>query len=143
MSFKFSGRGLAVEVPTRVKILHPVTGQPMVAVIGEQTHECYVEGYSTDSRAAAAFQAGATDRATARRGRRATPAEMDAEFVDLLVALTTGWCLVSPEGDLIDEPFSAGAARELYGLPEWKFLREQVVAGLGDRGNFTRKSAAS
>jgi hypothetical protein len=144
MSYKFAGRGLAVESTTRIRIIHP-NGTPLRAVIktkdGETVHECYVEGYSTDSRRANAFQQSVMDSAV-QRTARATLAEADAMQADLLVALTTGWCLVSPDGDLIDEPFSPEAAKALYNDSEWKFLRDQVAAGLATRANFTRKSAA-
>lgn len=64
--------------------------------------------------------------------REATQAELDAEFVDLLVACTTGWDNVG----IGDEPmeFTPENARRLYA--GWPIVRDQIDAFVVRRGNF-------
>jgi hypothetical protein len=132
---KFAGLELSVEKPFRLVLVHPVTRQPLRDAEG---NEAYIDHYSGDSEAARKHQRAVTRRRLAMRGRmKFTPEELEAEAIDSLVALTTGWYLVDLHGSVIDTPFTQENARELYGLG---WLREQVDESVADRGNFLRAS---
>jgi hypothetical protein len=144
MSSPFAGRGLAVDLPTRIPILDPGTGQVMRVVIekdGEKkTYEAYVEVFSLDSRKSGAIQSELAKKRSERRGV-STQEESDAEQADILACLTTGWCIVTFDGDVLEVPCTLENARDLYILPEWCFLRDQVRAGAANRANFIRRRA--
>lgn len=151
MAFKFEGRGLAVDKPFRVEILDPATGQPLSCTIADpasgeaKTYTAYLEVLSSDSAKARKFQNDAFNRRnrSGSANRRLTAEEVDSYKADYLAALTVGWCLISPTHDLIDEPFSEAAARDLYSQPDWAFYRDAADAAVGNRANFTQPSPQS
>jgi hypothetical protein len=64
-----------------------------------------------------------------------TPEELEAERIELFVALTVGWDLV-----VTDHEFSQLNARELYSLPTAPHIREQIEEFINTRANFSRAS---
>lgn len=144
MNSKFAGLELAVDKPQRLTLLHPNTRQPLRDKKGE---EAWIDLYSADSDVARKHNRAIQRRLlnVSARGQRIkrTPEELEAEGLDLLVALTTGWRLVSLSGDHMDVPFTAENARELYGAPSMAWLREQVDEFAADRGNFSGASSPS
>lgn len=61
-----------------------------------------------------------------------TPEELEAEGIELLVAVTVGWSGITRDGE--EFVYSPDNARELYRKYPW--IREQVDAAVGDRANF-------
>jgi hypothetical protein len=128
----FEGLHLDVGTASRMPILHPRTNEALKGG--------WVDVYSNDSARSKAHQRDLIRmrQAIAQRGGRTqmTPEEQDAAATDLLVTLTAGWSLVDFDGQPIDKPFSAEAARELYEDPGAFWLRQQVDAWSADRANF-------
>lgn len=138
---KFSGLELAVEKPFRLVLVHPITRQPLRDAEG---NEAYIEHYSGDSEIARKHQRGITRRRLAMRGRaKLTPEELEAEALELLSLLSTGWNLLDLNGSKIDVPFSQQNAKELYENPAVGWLREQIEESASDRANFSRGSQTS
>lgn len=138
---KFSALALDVEKPGRMMIVHPVSRQPLRDKDGK---ESYIDLFSGDSDTARKHQRAVTRRRLAMRGRgKLTPEELEAEAVELLAALTTGWYLLDFGGEVIDVPFSQENARELYGDNAVSWIREQVDEYTADRGNFSRALSTS
>ncbi len=141
-SSKFAGLEIQVERPVRMPLVHPSTRQPLRTK--PDGKEAYIEIYSADSEAARKHNRAIQRRRLNMRGRgRITPEELEAEAVELLAALTTEWLLVDFEGKIIDVPFNAENARELYAAPSLSWIREQVDEFAGDRGNFPQASSKS
>jgi hypothetical protein len=146
---KFAGLGVAVDRPARMTILHPATGQPLVA-LGPDGKPAMVPGpdgtlvpdvawidlISADSDAARAHERVAQNKRLRSRARRLTAEDLEAEGVDLLAALTRAWRLVTLDGRPIEVPCSVDNARELYSAPELGFVRRQVNEFAADLGNF-------
>lgn len=139
MTYKFEGRGLSVEKASRVTIFDPkdwpLREIPLTAKAGDVTFTAYVEVFSADSRRAEAHLQQIEDRAAANQKRR-TRVERDGELADYLAHMTVGWCIITPDGDVVDEPFSEEAARAMYRLPEWEWFREQAQRAVESRKNF-------
>lgn len=136
---KFSGLELAVEKPIRLVLLNPVTRQP---IRDKEGKESYIEHFSGDSEIARKHQRTVQRRRLAMRGRaKITPEELEAEGNDLLAALSTGWYLVSLDGNPIDVPFNVENARELYASPATAYIREQLDESASDRGNLSTASS--
>jgi hypothetical protein len=71
-----------------------------------------------------------------------TPEEIEAEAIDVLVALTASWYLVDYHtGEVIDTEFNQADARKLYSQVIW--LREQLEESAADRANFSQGSSKS
>jgi hypothetical protein len=141
---KFAGLGLAVEKPGRMPIIHPVTRQPLVDKDGAPA---YIDLYSSDSEIARKHNQAVSRRRLSTAGRgsriRITPEELEADQIELLVALTVGWRLLTLDGAPLDIPFSPAEARDLYGSQEAAWLREQIDEFAGDRANFSKASSNS
>jgi len=135
---KFAGLELEVEKPQRLILLHPTTRQPIRDKTGV---EAWIELYSSDSGIARRHNFNVARRrinATGRNQRiRFTPEELEAEGIDLLVALTSAWHLVGFDGEPLNVSFNADEARDLY---KNTWVREQVDDFVVDRANFTPPS---
>lgn len=130
---------LDVAKPARMPLLHFQTRQPLRGPDGE---EGYIELYSSDSDIARRHNRETQRRRLNMRGRgKLTPEELEAEGTDLLVALTAGWQLITPDGALLDVPFTPENARKVYDQILW--IREQVDEFCADRGNFTPASLSN
>lgn len=141
MNGKFAGLEIEVDKPQRMTLVHPNTRQPLRTEDGE---EAFIELYSADSEAARRHNRAIQRRRLAMRGRgRITPEELEAEGVELLAALTTGWRLVTLSGKTLEVPFSPENARELYAAPSLAWIREQVDEFAADRSNFQQSSSPS
>lgn len=138
---KLAALALAVDKPQRVEIRNPITHQPMTDKAGSTA---YIEVYSADSEPARKAERAAIDRRLAVRGRtKVTAAEIEAERIGYLAAITTGWHLVDFQGQPIDVEFSAETAKELYSSGEFAWIRDQVDEFVGDRANFMKPSSKS
>ena len=140
MTSKFAGLALAVDAPARMTILHPVTRQPLRDSAGE---EAWIDLLSADSAAARAHDRATIDAQIRAAGRRRSSEQMDAELTEKLAKLTTGWRLLTLDGDALDVPFSIADARTLYALPELMWLRGQVAEFVADLGNFRPAASTS
>lgn len=139
MSSKFAGMTLEVEKPSRMTIVHPVSRQPLRDASGV---EAFIELYSGDSEVARKHHRAVQRRRLAMKGRgKISPEELEAEQVEFLCALTTGWHLLALDGSAMEVGFSAENARDLYAEPALSWLREQVDEFIGDRGNFSKASS--
>lgn len=93
-----------------------------------------------------------------RRGiYMATPEETEANQLDLLVALTTGWDedVVDAEGKVTGVrkeielkpgefiPFSPEACRQIYADLGFAWIREQIDSEIGDRRDFLSSASTS
>lgn len=138
---KFAGLEIEVDKPQRMTLVHPNTRQPLR---DEEGNEAYVDLYSSDSEAARRHTRSIQRRRLNMRGRGTiAPEQLEAEAIELLAVLTTGWHLVSLAGKALDVPFSAENARELYASPSLAWVREQVDEFAADRANFTPSSSKS
>lgn len=126
------------DVPSTDYVLkNPATGAPTAVVFSLAGPE-----HPTRKRAAMA---------RARRMRAALmktgkvqlgdPEEDEADETDQLVSFTLGWKGVVIGGKEV--PFSAAAARDLYGDPKRRWVRDQVKAALEERDAFIRGSAGN
>ena len=118
----------------RCDLVHPTTGAPTGAwlqLLGADS-DAYRERQRALQRKRMA--------SVAKKWRLVlTPEEGEAEALDLLVAVTTGWGGLTAGGQPL--AFSAEAARALYTRRRW--IREQAEEFIGDRANFLPKSASS
>jgi hypothetical protein len=138
---KFAGLALRTEEASRMEIIHPSTRQPIRDGSGAVA---YIDLFSADSSVARQHQSAVGNRRLAmRRGAKLTIQELQAEAVELLVALTKGWHLLDLEGSPIAVEFSHDNARELYGEPSLAWLREQVDEFVAERGNFSKASSTN
>lgn len=140
---KFAALQLEVDKPSRMEVLDPRTNQPYRAKDGSG-RTAYVDVYSSDSNIARKHNMAIQRRRIAMRGRvKITPEELEAEAVELLVALTAGWLLIAPNGEVIDLPFTAENAREVYSDRSMLWLRNAVDEFSSDRANFSQASSTS
>lgn len=137
---KFAALALATDQSARMNIVHPVTGQPLRNKDGA---EAYLDLLASSSPVGRAFDREVTDRMLRSRGARYTAEQADMDAIEKLSKLTVGWHLVTLDGDTIDEPFSAGSARDLYGMPELGWLRSQAEQFVSDLGNYRPGSSKS
>lgn len=70
-----------------------------------------------------------------------SPEEDEADELESLAARTLGWSNMIVKGQLV--PFSRGAALEIYGDPQRRWLRDQVRAALDEREAFIGRSASN
>lgn len=133
---KFANFGYAVDEPRRMIILGEETGAPMRASDGR---EAYIDLLSMDSPAAKKLQRESINRRLGARKTTLTAEAVDAEQVDMLVALTKAWLIVGPDGSVISDTVTPEDARDLYSQPGWAWLRRQAEAFVAQVANFTRK----
>lgn len=116
-----------------VALTSPGTGEPLdieIDVMGADSDQYKDRSRDIQRRRQKAME-------KARKLTFASPEEVEADVVELLVAVTTGWRNVEEGGKAV--PFSGNAARELYRKYDW--IREQVDAAINDRANFLPKAA--
>lgn len=121
-------------------IIHPVTRQPLKDAKGK---DAYIELYSTDSEICRRHFREQNRRRTLPNGnmRPTTPEQNEADTVQLLVALTTGWYLVGMDGNHIDVPFNAQNAADLYAATSMAWVRAQVNEFVTEIANFAKASS--
>lgn len=113
---------------------HPKTGEPTpmkITVLGADS-DAYREKLRD-------FQRRRADRMNKGRRLSVTPEEIEAETLEMLVAVTTGWSGFTLDGAPL--PFSGDNARTVYRRFSW--IREQVDQAVGDRANFLPTSASA
>lgn len=145
MTSKFGGLAANVTVPSRMTIIYPVTGKPIVDETGK---EAYIDLMSQDS---AAGRQLAKDRAAEQVKRIAKSGNADdmddvvGEQIETLAVLTAGWRLVDPVTKKpIEFPFAGEAsARELFSAPELQWLRRAAYMHVVNTGNFMSALPAS
>jgi hypothetical protein len=135
---KFADLELAVDMPSRMFISHPIHGTP---IAGPDGNPAWIDLLSIDSTAHRAYDRKVTnsrlERASAGQGR-VTAEQLEQEAIERLAILTKDWLLLSFDGTPIDVPCSEANARELYAAPAMTWLRSQVEAHVARRQNFTR-----
>jgi hypothetical protein len=132
---KFAAFEIEVDQPSRLTLLDKAR-QPYR---GDNGRAAYIELYSADSDIARKHRRAVTRKRLAMRGRgKLTPEELEAEDVDLFVALTSNWDLV-----ITDVEFSQENARELYTNTHVPHIREQVDEFVNDRSNFSKASSGN
>lgn len=141
MSAKFSGLGLAVDSPTRMTILHPVTRAPLL--INGTDEPAWIDLLSVNSVIGRKHDRTVTDRLIKMRGRRPSADEIDSDTTDKLALLTKAWQLATLDGEPIEIECTIVNARELYNLPEASWLREQVAEFVVDAGNLAKAPLTS
>lgn len=141
MDKRFGGLAANVGTSSRMTVIYPVTGKPVVDSEGK---EAYIELMSQDS---AAGRQVTKDRAAeyARnmtRGKADESADMVDGQIDLIAALVVSWYLVDPVSKQpIDFPFNGPeSAKELFSAPELQWLRRDAYVHVVDTGNFMRAS---
>lgn len=114
-------------------LLHPQTREPTDIVIRLRGEDS--EAYQTQVRE---FQRKKLDQARRTRRVTATPEEIEAEALELLVVATIGWN-DSLTRDGQPYPYTPANARRLYEQFPW--IREQVDEFVRERANFLPRSA--
>lgn len=132
---QFAALAVKADAPSRMIIMHPATGEPLLGADGEPA---WIDLHSTDSPAAQKHQRAAQNRRLQSRARKITAEELESEGVDLLATLTAGWRLLGLDGAVLDIPCTRANAAELYAEPAAAWIREQVNMFAADRGNFLR-----
>lgn len=121
-------------------LLHPSTNAP---IRDKNDVEAHILLLGIDSAEGQKQRREATTRALQRRNKALTADELEAQAVDQLVALTKGWHLVSPDGEVIDFPFTPANARQLYGNRKFAWIREQADQFVVDRAGFFGKPSTN
>ncbi len=134
---KFAGLALSVDKPATMTIRHPETGKPIVDRDGR---EAFISIFSADSARGRAHERATIDSRLDARKRKLTADDIERDNVELLTKLTDAWYLVTLDGDPIDVEFNEANARELYSDYSLRFIREQVLTFLDDRGHFIRRT---
>ncbi len=127
------------EKPFEIVLRNPQTNQPLRDAEGTAA---YVTVFGQDSAAAQKAKRDATQNALSRRNRQMNATELEAQNIEFLTAVTTGWHLVNFDGEVVDFPFSPANARKLYGTASFNWIKEQIDEAVGDRSNFLKKSAS-
>lgn len=131
---KFAGLGIASDKVFRLELTNPITGQPIRDAEG---NAAYIDLLSSDSQAARDFDRKLLDRRVSQKISKPDARQLEADANERLVTLTKGWYLVALDGTVLDIPFNAVNARELYSEPSVTYVREQVAEAIDDRGNFS------
>jgi len=139
----FAAMEIPVNVPQRVEILDAKTQQPILDPDGQPG---YIELVSMDSDRA---QAQLRDNERRRRARAqrnggrdtTTPEEAEAELVELYTAITVGWHLVGPGGQVLDVPCTPANARAFYRDNRFAWVRRQVDQFCSNVANFIQPSS--
>lgn len=134
---RFAGLALPVDQPARMIISTPDEGGTLRN--RETGEDAWIDLLSADSEVARAHDRALRDRIMRHR-RPLSSDEAEQWGTDLLAKLTRGWSLVTLDGEPIDLPFSEAAARELYAMPELRWLRDQIDRFVADRGNWVRRA---
>lgn len=117
-----------------LQLKHPQTGDPL---------PCRITLLGADSDAWQNKQAELVQRRVNRLQRTkkntASVADLEADSIELLCAVTAGWSGITLAGE--DIPYSAEKAAWLYRGYPW--IREQAYEAVNDRGNFLPRSATS
>jgi hypothetical protein len=136
---KFGKLGLPVDVPKRMEIINPLTGEPLVDKAG---NAAFIDLFSSDSNRARAYARNVTQRRLDQSKRVGiTAAAIENDEIGMLAELTKGWHLVDFDHEPIGVAFTTQDARELYAQAEMNWLVEQVQAFCGRRANFATPSA--
>jgi len=144
------GLSLPVDQPARLVLRHPHSGKPLVEAGAdpETAEPAWIELYSLDSRIAREHERRVQQQLIEirREGRRVglTPEQIETNAVELLVALTKSWRLISLEGVVhADYACTPENRRALYADPGAVWIREDADRFLGSRANFGLPSSKS
>ncbi|MFO0271362.1 MAG: hypothetical protein ACK53W_12610 [Gemmatimonadota bacterium] len=113
-------------------VLHPITQERLVDPETGEAVSLRLAGI--DSERYRAHVRRSTNRRIQNRSRKVTAEDIEAEALDLLVAVTLGWTGIDLDGKPL--PYSAANAKTLYTRCPW--MREQADVFVGDRANFFR-----
>jgi hypothetical protein len=139
----FAALALPVDMPRRVEILDAKTQQPYLDTEGLPG---YIELVSMDSdRAQAQLRENTRKRqirAQRNNGRDpTTPEEAEAELIELYTAITVGWHLVGPDGQVLNVECTRDNARTLYRDNRFLWVRRQVDQFCSNVANFIQPSS--
>lgn len=138
---KFAGLGLSVDVPARMTIVHPLSGQPVRNA--ETGEEGWIELLAASGTTGRAHDRGVMDRRIKQGQRRVRAEEIDADAVEKIAKLTRAWSLVLLDGTPLAVECTLTNARELFGMTETAWLLEQCAAFVADLGNFPQPASTS
>ncbi len=120
------------EAGIELTLVHPKTGEPLtfakIRILGADS-DAYRDLQMQMQRRAA-------ERMARTRKLNISPEELEAQALDLLVAVTQGWSGLTLDGAPFE--YSPENARKLYTRATW--IREQVDTAVQDRGNFLPRS---
>jgi hypothetical protein len=119
-----------------MELRHPVTG---IALVQDDGTAVSIRLAGMDSGRFRKQQRANTDRRLRGSRRGVTGTEMDAEGLELLVAVTLGWTGIEIDGERPEA--NAVNVRKVYTKFPW--IREQVDNFVGDRANFLKNSPES
>jgi hypothetical protein len=128
MSFNLNS--LALRDTTELKLRHPVTQEVLA---DDQGNEVIVHLYGPSSKQYRQTVRAMQERALKRNGKKATPAQLEEESINLLVAISDRIDNLEYKGKPVD---NEAAFRELYSDPSMLWLKDQVEATLGDVSAF-------
>lgn len=142
MSDPFAGLSIPVDEAARLELMNPKSNTVLRDLDGKA---CYVDLLSADSPVAKDHERRVSARLTSSRrsGRGYPPEEMEADGVELLARLTTGWYLVNFDGLPLDIKFSLENARLFYAQPGMQWARRQVNSFVADVANFVKASSTT
>ena len=114
-------------------------GKPLVTPEGKKA---YVELKPSDSDVAESRRQTARrrilDQVSKGKKIQQSPEQIDQDAAEILSLLTTGWFLVSVDGEVVDDSYTYEKGLQVYRLTEFKWIKEQVEEFLEDRANFTQ-----
>jgi hypothetical protein len=142
---KFGNLALNTATPSRMVILHPATGKPIIAASGETAYLDLLPLDSEAGRQLAKTKAAEQLKQVAQTGESPADPDPATEQIETLSVLTAGWLLVDPvTREAIDFPFGGPkTACELFGAPEMAWLRRKAYLHVLNLGNFMPALPAS
>jgi hypothetical protein len=143
MSEKLSGLdGLKIraDTPARMEVINPFTKMPLIRLDSDEQDSAWVDVLSDTSSVGSVVLREQTDKIFQRRGRVIRADDVEKDLVEKAARLTVGWSLLTLAGEPIELAFTRANAREIFAIPELKWLRDQVLEFSADLGNFQKTS---
>ena len=119
----------------RMPLRHPKTDEVLT---DEDGNEGYIQLLSSEAdKPSEVFRKLANRRLKReRKGQVSTIEQVEADNVELLVACTVDWHLVTPDGKAIDLDCTEANARAVYANPKISWIRNQAQEFANDSANF-------
>lgn len=133
----FNPKTITDEASAEIEVKNPVTGEGVGAFVT-------LAGPEHPDRKALEFARQRKVRAAVTRTGKfeaPEPEDYELELTDKLVACTLGWKGIGE--DNVETPFTKAAAQALFSDPKTVWLRDQLLAALGDRDRFIKTSATA
>lgn len=129
----FEKISLSVDVPKKMVLKHPATG---LALVDKDGNEAYLELLSSNSAKGKAFETAMLNARFENREVKLTAEQLEAQRVDQLVALTTGWYLVGFDGEPMGVAFTPDNVKKFYTTPGCAGWKEKATAFVEQDKNF-------